>query len=86
MKHTSRDSLTLSHGSNDAWEGTFQLLLTTLLADILRDGPADVSLTREDGTEVAGRLMTFGDDHIDLDTIGGAVRIDRATVLAFTLE
>lgn len=85
MKSRSQSSLTLFHGTSGEWEGTFQVLLTTLLEDIMQDGPTDIALTLADGPEVSGTLLSHDDNFVIVDTIGGGLQIDRENILAFTL-
>ncbi|WP_114906642.1 hypothetical protein [Ornithinimicrobium murale] len=86
MKTTSRSALTLSHGTSGVWEGTFQVLLSALLADILSDGPVTIELTLDDGSEVSGRLLDYDDDSVMVDSAGGGLRIDRDTILTVVLD
>lgn len=85
MDTPSSGALTLSHGTSGVWEGTFQVLLSALLTDILSDGPYPIRLRLNHGGYTSGTLIRFDDDYVELDSSGGGIRIDRDNILALTL-
>lgn len=90
--YTEAESMSVVRTTPGSWEGTFQVVLTAFLADVLSDGPTDtqVRVINEGGAvdAVYGVLVSFTDQDVVVEphsTDGQRVTIERESIYSVTI-